>query len=413
MHVVNNSLCAVDATQATDKHGKPWLTVIAKGTYVLPELEDGAEAPLALRPVRGGGLLRSDEFVDEPGFSAPTFEADLAPFKPRCDLLFKGSAHAPFRDGLAQPTLSVDVALRLQDAAGQALVDKRLRVHGERQWQRQGRQWQLSAPQPFVEQPLHYGIAFGGTWSPESIGVDDPAMRHVHPMNPVGRGYGRDAFLRLLENAPAHLTERWVDGRLEVADGPDVALPPAALGPLARAWQPRLQWAGTYDQVWKDEIFPLLPPDFDDRFHQAAPEDQQLDYPQGGEVITLVNLAASVARTAGNGIAQYRFRIPKRRMSMALLTRDRESVLMEPHIDTLVVDTDAMRLHVTWRARTRLRRSLREVHTVVVGPYSSRWWYGQVSGNSDCATCGGSRPATPEEGLDDVPAAISETHPHE
>ena len=98
---------------------------------------------------------------------------------------------------------------------------------------------------------------------------------------------------------------------------------------------------------------------------------------------------------------------------MALLTRDRESVLMEPHIDTLVVDTDAMRLHVTWRARTRLRRSLREVHTVVVGPYSSRWWYGQVSGNSDCATCGGSRPATPEEGLDDVPAAISETHPHE
>ena len=196
MHVVNNSLCAVDATQATDKHGKPWLTVIAKGTYVLPELEDGAEAPLALRPVRGGGLLRSDEFVDEPGFSAPTFEADLAPFKPRCDLLFKGSAHAPFRDGLAQPTLSVDVALRLQDAAGQALVDKRLRVHGERQWQRQGRQWQLSAPQPFVEQPLHYGIAFGGTWSPESIGVDDPAMRHVHPMNPVGRGYGRDAFLR-------------------------------------------------------------------------------------------------------------------------------------------------------------------------------------------------------------------------
>lgn len=388
MQVVNNSLCAVDATQATDKDGKPWLTVVAKGTYVLPDLADGVDAPLALRPERSAGLLLSDEFIGTPGFSAPAFEADLAPFKPRCDVTFKGCAHVPARDGQAQVLPAIDVALRVQDAAGRGLVDKRLRVHGERRWLREGDRWQLSAAEPFAVQPLHYGIAFGGAHADE--GSDDPARRVVHPMNLVGMGYGDGDFLRLLENAPAHRTERWVDGQLELAETPGQLLTPSALGPVARSWQPRLQWAGTYDQAWKDDVFPLLPADFDDRFHQAAPEDQQIDYPAGGELITLVNLSRSAAMTANGALAQYRFRIPKRRMAMAMLTRDRETVVMEPHIDTLVVDTDAMRLHVTWRARTRLRRSLQEVHTVVVGPYSSRWWYGQVSGNSDCATCGGS-----------------------
>lgn len=392
MQVVNNSLCAVDATQAIDASGKPWLTVIAKGTYVLPDLADGDEPPSALRPERSRGLLLSDEFIGEPGYTAPTFEADLAPFKPRCDLLFKGSAHVPFTLGQPQAVSSVDVALRLQNAQGLALIDKRLRVHGKRQWLRQDGAWLLSTGEVFLKQPLHYGISFGGAWSHEDLGSQDPSVRLVHPMNLVGRGFAQAAFLDLLKNAPAHQTERWLGGRLEVAQSPEVLLAPAAFGPVARSWQPRLQWAGTYDQHWKDEIFPLLPPDFDERFYQTAPEDQQLDYPQGGELITLVNLTSSSAQTARSPLAQYRLRVPRRRLAMAMLTRQRDTVVLEPHIDTLVVDTDAMRLHVTWRARTRLRRSLNEVHTVVVGPYSSRWWYGKVTGNSDCATCGGPQP---------------------
>ena len=37
-------------------------------------------------------------------------------------------------------------------------------------------------------------------------------------------------------------------------------------------------------------IFPFLPPDFDDRYFQMAPPDQQIDYPRGGEEVQLVNL---------------------------------------------------------------------------------------------------------------------------
>ena len=49
---------------------------------------------------------------------------------------------------------------------------------------------------------------------------------------------------------------------------------PMALGPVGRGWRPRLSYAGTYDQHWIDEVFPFLPADFDDRYYQAAPEDQ-------------------------------------------------------------------------------------------------------------------------------------------
>ena len=44
-----------------------------------------------------------------------------------------------------------------------------------------------------------------------------------------------------------------------------------AFGPVGRSWQPRIRWAGTYDQKWMDEKFPFLPEDFDERYYQCRP----------------------------------------------------------------------------------------------------------------------------------------------
>ena len=80
---------------------------------------------------------------------------------------------------------------------------------------------------------------------------------------------------------------------------------------------------------------------------------------------------------------------------MRVLMRNYDSVEMQPQIDTVFIDTDAhpdtgaMRLDLVWRARTRLRRSLQEVHSVVVGPTSRRWWQARLAGESGCAACGG------------------------
>ena len=62
-------------------------------------------------------------------------------------------------------------------------------------------------------------------------------------------------------------------------------------GPLAAHWQPRVQWGGTYGDKWAKDRQPLLPEDFDERFFQSAPEDQQAPtYLKGGEAVELVKL---------------------------------------------------------------------------------------------------------------------------
>ena len=79
--------------------------------------------------------------------------------------------------------------------------------------------------------------------------------------------------------------------------------------------QPRYPYAGTYDQHWIDEVFPFLPADFDDRYYQAAPEDQWIDEPQGGEEVVLVNLTPE-GRTS--------FRLPPGRHAGRVLPQGRQ-----------------------------------------------------------------------------------------
>ena len=51
---------------------------------------------------------------------------------------------------------------------------------------------------------------------------------------------------------------------------------PVAFGPLGRGWPLRARFGGTYDDKWLKDDFPFLPKDFDERYYQAAPEDQQI-----------------------------------------------------------------------------------------------------------------------------------------
>lgn len=47
----------------------------------------------------------------------------------------------------------------------------------------------------------------------------------------------------------------------------------------------RVRWAGTYNDLWRTQRSPLLPRDFNPRFYNCAPLDQQLpDYPAGERV---------------------------------------------------------------------------------------------------------------------------------
>jgi hypothetical protein len=210
--------------------------------------------------------LRLPEHFGEPGKSSIKYDADLVLTKRTTDILVVGHAYAPAGHSVTH----ADVGFKVGP------VQKVLRVFGDRQWGTFG----ASAPQPFEKMPLVYERAYGGV----DLKSDQPD-KDWDWRNPVGTGYatasGRATGLRLpnIED-PKNPIDSWRDRPA-----------PAGFGAIASHWQPRVGYAGTYDERWIKTRQPLLAEDLDDRYFQSAPADQQAPgFLRGGEPVVLLNL---------------------------------------------------------------------------------------------------------------------------
>jgi hypothetical protein len=140
---------------------------------------------------------------------------------------------------------------------------------------------------------------------------------------------------------------------------------------VGRATQGRVALAGTYDQNWLDKVSPFLPADFKDEYYQAAPPDQQIPYPKGGEEVVLTNLTAE-GRTA--------FKLPAHSVPVEYFLKDGPKVLKEGIIDTIVLEPDLGRFSLSWRAHLPLKKSVFEVAQVVVGRMPRGWYRARETG---------------------------------
>ncbi|HYO53652.1 DUF2169 domain-containing protein [Archangium sp.] len=296
-----------------DRQGAEVWVVVVKATFTLRS--DGTTAlaeeqrPVCLAP----------EYLGEPGRSSLKYESDLLFPKPATDVLIHAQAHAP----QGKPVPQLDVGWRVGERV------KTLRVFGERMWSRRFGVASLSAPQLFLRMPICYENAFGGvTPSP-----DGKAQGAWEERNPVGRGFVVDpqnlAQLRApnVEN-PRHLVNSWKDRPA-----------PAGFGPLARDWSPRAELVGTYDRKWEEERQPLVPEDFDERFHLCAPEDQQFsEHLRGGEPVVLLHLMPQET---------FQFTLP--RLWLAFRTFfGRRSVDHRARLHTVILEPDEQRLMMVW-----------------------------------------------------------------
>jgi len=341
---------AAGYTLGLEPSGRELLVVVVKGTFHLPAGGGPARLHEAQQP-----LIMADTFTGAPGLSAPYSEVDFAPHKARCDILLQGSAHAPG----GRPAPRVPVGVRV------GAWTKTFAVVGARSWQTRLGGVAAGAPEPFVVKPIGYDGAFGGL----DVHHPDPARHAAYDANPVGRGFHR------------HLNSAWVDGsplpdteELErPVTAPDVAYRPMALGPVGRGWLPRRQLAGTYDQAWLDHTFPFLPADFDDRYYQAAPPDQQIDYPAGGEPVTLENLTPA-GRTS--------FHLPALTVPVTFFRRGRGHDQVAAYLDTLAIHADQGWFTMTWRASQPLRRDIFEIPEVLAGSMPRGWWRARALGKT-------------------------------
>lgn len=344
---------------ALDISGREHLVVITKATWSLPAPR---QRP---RPQPPSALAVTDEYYGAPGESAMRYGVDYVRFKPRCDVLFDACAHAP--EGKAVRHLDIRVEL--------GAWHKEIHVIGPRQWEQGLLGLTPSVPEPFTRMPLHYGHAFGGTREYQQRGQ---TFSEALLSNPAGIGWGGARTGHKLPGEPVP--------NLEYPQDPVRSFSgkhrPAALSAVGGHWQPRSQYTGTYDETWRREIAPFLPEDFDERFFQSAPPDQQIDYPQGKEEVRLHHLLAEYPG--------YHFKLPALTgMKVRILRKDYSTETVEAVVDTLYFETERKRFSVIWRASTPIHRCIQEFDTIAVGAVAPHWWQARRLGvaGGGCKGC--------------------------
>jgi len=329
----NTTGMAAGLCVATEKSGQDRCVVVVKGTFMLEGRGDSRLAEVQ-EP-----LVSADVYRGEPGATSLQAECDFVPFKPRADILIMGHAVSPS----GKPVTESMVALEF------GLLRKFVRVTGERRWERGLLGLRASATEPFVQMPLVYERAFGGT----DVTHPDPKHHGAELHNPVGVGYHKNPDARAAEGTRLPNLE---DPHQPVSGWKDVCRP-VGFGPVGRSWQPRLTHAGTYDTRWMEQEYPFLPRDFDTRYFLCAPADQQVPLLRGGESLRLMGMTRDGALVA---------RVPRLRFPITFRF-DSGDQSLEPLLDTLLVEADSRRMMLTWRASVPLGRKPGKLREVLVG----------------------------------------------
>ena len=310
----NQTPFAVERGWVRDKDGSEVWIVAVKGTFAIAP--DGrlklAEEQL---PVTLATTYRA-----EPGQSSLLAETDLVHRKQNTDVVVLGHVYAP----QGQPASIVDAGFKL------ANIHKMVRAVGDRIWEKSSTGLSLTKPKPFVKMPVIYERSFGGADLRSTLAHE----RGWEERNPIGAGFAMK--MDDLAGKPAPNIENPSSMIFQWNSKPR----PIGLGPIPVNWAPRVKYGGTYDQKWEETRQPLLPNDFNDRFHQSAPEDQQTEgFLLGGETVELTNL------TPGGFL---KFRLPKVtfRFETSFGLHDIQSHSCNMH--TVVVEPDVPQVAVVW-----------------------------------------------------------------
>jgi len=350
MELINATRMTAGYNMGLEPSGRELLVVVIKGTFVLPKAGEQVRLHDEQLP-----LIMADTFTGAPGFSAPVQEIDFAPRKRACDVLLTGHARAP----AGRQVTRLRAGLRVGP------MEKVFDVVGDRVWQAGLTGISASAPKPFNEMPVSYDHAFGGS----DRYSEDESEHDAYLPNPVGRGWHK------------HLKNAWVDGtplpNIEEL-GKAVSFPsdkyrPIALGPLCRGWPQRARYAGTYDDAWLADVFPFLPSDFDERYYQAAPGDQQVPLPKGPMEVALSGFTA-------DGVRQ--FMLPHFGAPVHFFPKSGVREEYTAALDTIVFEPDFERFTLSWRVARPLRHSVHELREVVIGKCSMAWLRARESGKA-------------------------------
>ncbi len=249
--------------------------------------------------------------------------SDLAPYKPRTDIVVVGSAYAP--GGRPTRELTARIVIGECEKVVEVVADRSLGIDGT-----------VYEGPAFKSMPLVYERAAGGpdTWNP--VGVS----RRMQDSS------GRLRLPNLLPPGAPH-------------DSPDVA--PIGFGPVAPSWSARVDWLGAHASRWRHGVYGeelVVPDDLDLRYFNFAPGDQQLSTPVGSGAHLLFDCLTA----SGSRLSTYLPELTP--FAVATLGSRQEKLPMTA--DTFVVDSDRATCTITYRAVFPLQSAHEQISVAII-----------------------------------------------
>ncbi|NOI29632.1 DUF2169 family type VI secretion system accessory protein [Vibrio coralliilyticus] len=248
-------------------------------------------------------------YLGEPGLSAMKVDHEFPVSKQNTDVLVYGKARAYAK----RPVTYHECRILIDNH-----IDKSIAVHGERQWVQHGGSVTVSHPKAYVEAEIDHSRALGGD-----------------ERNRVGSGIAKSSEELLAKPVPSVFfpNEEWAPNTKP--------LRVAGLGPIPPFFSERTRYAGTFDEHWEEHRRPLLPEDFDRKFYQSAPADQQCDgFLEGGERLMMSGFSHDDV---------FSFRIPSEKF-VAIADFGDEKLSAPMPMYTVFIDTEEKRLTISYTA---------------------------------------------------------------
>jgi hypothetical protein len=292
-----------------DPRGREVVIAIVKATFDV--LDDGRIVP-AERPAN---IRVNDEcWQKDDAASSLKFPSDVCIEKGGTDVIVVGDAVSRER------VKEMDVAVKVRG------VTVPLRVHGERVFYQGALGVAIGPAAPFTRKPIVYEKAYGGM-------SDD--MMIVETRNPSGVGVAKNKAD--LVGRPAPQIEHPARPHTRASDNH----PPVGFGAIMPHWSPRLERAGTFDEVWRDARLPLMPLDYDVRFNNVAHPSLIFEAPllPGDEVM--------VHGMSDRG--RFALSIPDLRVVVRARFDQSGKVSVRPPIDTLLIRPSDRQFEVVLR----------------------------------------------------------------
>ncbi len=267
-----------------------------------------------------------DVYWDEPGKSSLKYPTCVHQGKPCTDIAIVGHAWAPN----GKPVKQIDVVAAIGSNK------KTLRVFGDRFWDR----GYISTAREFTQMPIRYENAYGGQhWANDQL-------MSLEPRNPVGKGFRGARTPKEMDGQALPNIESTKYLITDLNDSPE----PAGFGFIAANWHPRTLSAGTYNDQWQKNRAPYLPHDYQPRFQNSAhPDLISCQTLAGGESVTLTNMHP-------DGVIN--FSLPHIHLGGKLSFRGIPEQALHFVIETLIVDVDAGRLTMDWKACCLINNAL-------------------------------------------------------